>query len=160
MVNADDLPDEIVQPLVQLGRALMAQARAHRDGGLDEHEQGVLAAWRAAAPAVLGAVLQVATSGLENNARPSTARCPRCQRRRGVQSVRMRQVQTRLGPVRVRRWWHHCWRCGHGRSPPDQALGLAPYQRTSTASGALAGGTWRRDDVSRGRQAAGGPGRR
>src|SRR5207253_6795308 len=26
----------------------------------------------------------------------------------------------------------HCWRCGHGWSVPDQALGLAPYQQTST----------------------------
>ena len=44
MVNADDLPQEIVQPLLQLGRALMAHARAHRDGGLDQLEQGVLTA--------------------------------------------------------------------------------------------------------------------
>jgi len=132
MVNADDLPDEIVQPLVQLGRALMTHARAHRDGRLDEHEEGVLAAWRAAAPAVLEAVLQVATTGLEHNARPSTARCPGCQQRRGVQSQRGRQVQTRLGPIRLRRWWHHCWTCSRGWSPPDQALRLAPYQQTST----------------------------
>jgi hypothetical protein len=32
MVNADDLPDEIVQPLVQFGRALMSHARGQRDG--------------------------------------------------------------------------------------------------------------------------------
>jgi hypothetical protein len=30
-VNPDDLPDEIVQPLLQLGRALMTHAQAHRD---------------------------------------------------------------------------------------------------------------------------------
>src|SRR5205807_60310 len=37
---------------------------------------------------------------------------------------------TRLGPIGLRRWWHHCWRCGHGWSPPDQALGSAAYQQT------------------------------
>ncbi len=132
MVNADDLPEEIVQPLVQLGRALLAHARVHRDHGLDEHELGVLAAWRAVAPAMLEAVLQVATTGLEHNPRPMAARCPGCQQRRGVQSHRRRQVQTRLGPIRLRRWWHHCWTCGRGWSPPDQALGLTAYQQTST----------------------------
>src|SRR5712691_10102 len=86
----------------------------------------------AIAPPLLEAVLQVATTGLEDNARPIAARCPRCQQRRGVQSQRNRQVQTRLGPIRLKRWWHHCWACGRGWSPPDRALGLAPYQQTST----------------------------
>src|SRR5258708_4767904 len=132
MGDADDLPGGSVQPLGRRGRGPMTHARANRGGRLGEHEEGVLAAWRAAAPAVLEAVLQVATSGLEHNARPSAARCPGCQHRRGVQSQRTRQVQTRLGPIRLRRWWHHCWVCSRGWSPPDQALGLAPYQQTST----------------------------
>jgi hypothetical protein len=51
------------------------------------HEDGVLAAWRAAA-ALLDAVLRLATTGLETDARPITAR-------RGVQSLRL-GVQTRL----------------------------------------------------------------
>jgi hypothetical protein len=132
MVNTDDLPDEIVQPLVQFGRALIAHARAHRDSSLAEHEDGVLAAWRMMAPTVLESVLQLATTGLEQTARPLASRCPGCAQRRGVQSQRKRQVQTRLGPIRLKRWWHHCWKCGHGWSPPDQALGLAAYQQTST----------------------------
>ena len=131
-VNCDDLPNEIVQPLLQLGRALMSHAQAHRDTSLAEHEDEVLAAWRMVAPAVLEGVLQVATTGLEQSARPLASRCPRCDQRRGVQSHRTRQLQTRLGPVRMKRWWHHCWTCGHGWSPPDQALGLMPYQQTST----------------------------
>ena len=131
-VNFDDLPEAIVQPLARLGTALHAHAQAHRDHSLAEHEEGVLGAWRAAAPALLEAVLQLATTGLENNTRPVTARCPHCQQRRGVQSQRKRGVHTRLGPIRLQRWWHHCWRCGHGWSPPDQALELAPYQQTST----------------------------
>lgn len=132
-MNFDDLPDEIVQPLMHFGSALLEHARAHRDHSLADHEQGVLTAWRAAAPALLEAVLQLATTGLEKNARRIAARCPHCQHRRGVQSQRRRSVHTRLGPIGLQRWWHHCWRCGHGWSPPDQALELAPYQQTSTA---------------------------
>lgn len=130
-MNPDDLPDEIVQPLLELGRAVLQHARAHRDHSLAEHEDGVLGAWRRAAPALLEAVVRLTTTGLEPTARPIAARCPRCQQRRGVQSRRMRQVQTRLGPLRLQRWWHHCGCCAHGWSPPDQALGLAPYQQTS-----------------------------
>lgn len=132
VMNADDLPEEILQPLVQLGRALLSHARAHRDTSLAEHEDGVLAAWRTVAPVLLEGVLQLATTGLEQTARPLASRCPGCEQRRGVQSQRQRHVQTRLGPIRLKRWWHHCWTCGHGWSPPDQALGLAPYQQTST----------------------------
>ncbi len=40
----DDLPEEIVQPLLQLRRALLQHARAHPDHSLAEHEAGVLAA--------------------------------------------------------------------------------------------------------------------
>src|ERR1700674_1423523 len=110
----------------------MSPARAHRETSLAEHEDGVLAAWRMVAPALLEGVLQLATTGLEKNARPLASRCPGCEQRRGVQLQRTRQVQTRLGPIRLKRWWHHCWKCGHGWSPPDQALGLAAYQQTST----------------------------
>jgi hypothetical protein len=117
---------------MDFGRALLTQARAQRDHSLAEHEEGVLSAWRAVAPVLLQAVLQVATTGLEDNARPIAARCPGCQQRRSVQSLRRRHVQTRLGPIRLKRWWHHCWACARGWSPPDQALGLAPYQQTST----------------------------
>ena len=103
-VNSDDLPDEIVQPLVELGRRLLEHVRAHRDHSLAEHEDGVLAAWRSVAPLLLEGVLRVATTGLESTARPISARCPGCQERRGVQSERKRGVQTRLGPVGLKRW--------------------------------------------------------
>ena len=141
---ADDLPTEIVQALLQLGRQLLKHARAQRDRSLAEHEDGVLAAWRAVAPALLEAVVQLATTGLNTHARPIAARCPGCQQRGGVQSRRGRQVQTRLGPIGLQRWWHHCWVCGRGWSPPDQALGLAAYQQTSTGleRRARAGATW------------------
>lgn len=71
-MNLDDLPDEIVQPLLELGSSLLTHARAHRDHSLADHEEGVLGAWRTAAPALLEAVLQLATTGLEKNARPIT----------------------------------------------------------------------------------------
>lgn len=44
---------------------------------------------------------------------------------KGVQSHRKRQVQTRLGPIRLKRWWHYCWKCGHGWSRPDHARSRA-----------------------------------
>jgi hypothetical protein len=131
-MDSDDLPSEIVQPLLQFGRALLTHARGRRDTSLAEHEQGVLAAWRAVAPVLLEGVLRMTTTGLEENARPVAARCPGCQQRRSVQSHRRRHIQTRLGPIRLQRWWHHCWACAHGWSVPDQVLGLAPYQQTST----------------------------
>ena len=66
---SDDLPDEIVQPLEQLGRTLLKHAQAHRDHSLADHEEGVLGAWRTAAPELLEAVLRLATTtGLERNA--------------------------------------------------------------------------------------------
>ena len=37
MGSADDLQDNIVQPLVQLGRALLTYAQTHRDTSLVEH---------------------------------------------------------------------------------------------------------------------------
>jgi sulfur relay (sulfurtransferase) complex TusBCD TusD component (DsrE family) len=143
MVNADDLPDEIVQPLVQFGRALMSHARGHRDRSLAEHEQGVLAAWRGVAPALLEGVLQLATTGLEHTARPVASRCPGCQQRRGVQSQRKRQVQTRLGPIRLKRW--------------ASLLGVQPWLEPARpgavsanehGSGALAGDVGRNHHVS------------
>src|SRR5579884_169685 len=130
-VGTDDLPAEIVQPLVEFGRALLQHARGHRDGSLAEHEAGVPVVWRTAAPALLEAVLRLATTGLESSARPLAARCPGCQQRRGVHSRRVRQVQTRLGAIRRERWWHQCWACAHRWSVADQALGLAPDQQTS-----------------------------
>src|SRR5438094_1666798 len=91
-VIANDLPDEIVQPLVQLGRALLEHTRSNRDRSLVDHEEGVLGALRTAAPKLLEAVLQLATTGLEAKVQPIAARCPRCQPRPAVHSRRTRQV--------------------------------------------------------------------
>ena len=48
---------------LQLGSALVEHVRAHRDHSLAEHEDGVLAAWRAVAPALLEGVLQTGHDG-------------------------------------------------------------------------------------------------
>jgi hypothetical protein len=68
-VNLDNLPEEIVQPLLQLGRA--AYSCASTSGyQLAQHEGGVRAAWRRVAPLLLEGVLQLATTGLDETARP------------------------------------------------------------------------------------------
>src|SRR3982074_2126893 len=48
----------------KLGGTLLKHAQAHRDHGLADHEEGVLGAWRTAGPALLEAVLPLATTGL------------------------------------------------------------------------------------------------
>jgi hypothetical protein len=63
-VISDDLPNEIVRPLAQFGTTLLKHAQAHRGRSLADHEEGVLGAWRTAAPALLEAVLRLATTGL------------------------------------------------------------------------------------------------
>src|SRR5215207_3915778 len=126
-----DLPLDMVPARLMLGRALQEHARANRDATLDVHEQGVLDALHSVGPRLLEALLSQATQGLDGRARPVAARCPRCQRRRPVQSRRRRQIQTRLGAVHMERAWHHCRTCGHGWSPSDQTLGVAKHQQTS-----------------------------
>ncbi len=130
-MQTDDLPETMLAPLLELARVLVEHARSHRDQPLADHEQAVLDAWRAAAPGVLAATVQQATTGLDPTQRPVSATCTGCGQRRPVQSRRTRQVQTRLGPLSLERPWHHCAGCGHGWSPSDQALHLQPHQRTS-----------------------------
>jgi hypothetical protein len=122
-------------------------------------KEAVLAALRTAAPVLLKAVLQLATTGLENNARPIAARCPHCQQRRGVHSRRTRHVQTRLDPARLKRSLNHCWACARGWSPPDRVLAW-PLSADQYGSGALGRAAWGGHHLSRSRQAAGGSGRR
>jgi hypothetical protein len=39
-------------------------------------------------------------------------------------SYRDKAMDTVLGPVRIRRAWYHCHRCGHGLAPRDAELGV------------------------------------
>ena len=61
-LKPEDLPDEIVQVLEHFGRAVMEHMRAHRDYSLADHEDDVLTAWRTVTPAMLEAVLCLATT--------------------------------------------------------------------------------------------------
>lgn len=130
-MEPDALPPTILAPLLALAEALVAHARAHRDQPLAVHEHAVLAAWRAAAPQVLGATVTLATTGLAATHRPLSSTCPTCGQRQPVPRRRARQLQTRLGPVTLERPWHHCGTCGHGWSPSDTALDVPAHQRTS-----------------------------
>lgn len=131
MLEFDDLPPQIVPALQAFGQALAQHISAQRGAALEAHEQGVLDAWRAAAPAVLTGTLQATTPGLDPAARPLREACPTCAARHGHRDRRARTLLTRLGAVTVERPWYHCPRCRHGWSPADQALALAPQQRTS-----------------------------
>ena len=58
-------------------------------------------------------------------------------------SYRAKTITTVLGPVRFRRAWYHCRRCGHGLAPGDGQLGIAgasmsPGLRKMTARAAAA----------------------
>jgi hypothetical protein len=110
-----------------IGRALLARAQAQSGYQLDRARTWSVGSLAHVAPVLLESVLQLATTGLEKIARPLASCCPGCEQRRGVQSQRKRQVQTRLGPIRLERvasllevW---TW-----LGPPHQPLGLAPYR--------------------------------
>lgn len=131
MFDSDDLPVEIVPALRAFAHRLTQLIRAHRDAALEAHEQGVLEAWRASAPALLEGTLQATTTGLEPTARPLRARCPSCGETRPFLDERERTQQTRLGPIRWSRPWYHCRACHAGWSPVDRTLGIGASERTS-----------------------------
>lgn len=135
MLAIDAHPPEIVPAVTAFATALTQHVRQHPNATLAEHEQGVLDAWRAHAPAVLTGVVQASTASLGSAVvgRGLAAACAGCSKRRRPQSrkSRRRTVLTRLGAVTLQRPWHHCRRCRAGWSPADQTLDLAPRQRTS-----------------------------
>jgi hypothetical protein len=104
---------------------------AHRDSTLAEQEQAVLDQVRATLPALLGAVLTGSTRQLDPGVRRTPARCPTCGQRCRVQSWRRRRMTTICGRVEWERPWYGCRRCGHGWSPVDGTLGVAPRARLS-----------------------------
>jgi hypothetical protein len=121
----------MVARLTELGATLVQWAADHPDAPLADQEAAVLAALRAALPALLESVVQLSVRALDPGVRWVARRCPRCDRRVRVQSLRPRQAQTRCGAVRLTRPWYHCRACGHGFSPADATLGLAPHARLS-----------------------------
>jgi hypothetical protein len=121
----------MVARLSELGATLVQWATDHRDAPLAEQEAAVLSAVRAVLPALLETVVQLSVRDLDPGVRWVARRCPRCDRRVRVQSLRPRQAQTRCGPVTLTRPWYHCRPCRHGFSPADATLGLAPHARLS-----------------------------
>lgn len=133
MCVCDDLPTPIVTVVHRLVQRLVAHVREHHDADLAAQEQGLLAAWRAEAGALLSAVVQVATTGANPQQRPPRSLCPHCGQGCAAERWRPRQVQTRLGVLRLRRTVYRCGGCGSRWSRADQTLGLAPRQQTSAA---------------------------
>ena len=128
------LPPAIVAACDALALALSQYADGHADALLATLEADVLAAVRAALPALLHAVQQVTL-------RPLTTlpvHCPRCQHRAEEHDWREREVLTTCGLLRWERPWATCTACGHSFGAGDATLGLVPYQRQSAGVQALA----------------------
>ncbi len=130
-LDADDLPAEIVPALTTFVHRLRQHVRSHRDATLEAHEQGLLDAWRASAPALLEGTLRASTTGLDDRVRPLRARCPACGEPRPFLDERPRTQQTRLGPIGWARPYYYCRACRAGWSPADRTLGVGPSERTS-----------------------------
>lgn len=131
MFDADALPSEIVPALQAFAQRLQEHLHRHRDASLEVHEQGVLDAWRASAPALLEGTLRASTTGLDERVRPLRAHCPSCGVGRPFLDQRPRTQQTRLGPIGWVRPWYVCRPCHCGWSPSDHTLGIGASERTS-----------------------------
>lgn len=130
-VDHTELPAAIVAACLALAQPLAAWSRTHPDQPLAEHEQGVLAIVRTQVPALLGAVLAVATQDLHPAITTVARRCPGCDGRLPVHEQRARTVQTVGGALTLARPWYHCRSCRQGFSPADRTLGIAPHARLS-----------------------------
>jgi hypothetical protein len=130
---AEALPSRIVARVLTLAEELQAIGQRQRDASLADHEAAVLAAVRAALPALLTAVVEAATSALDPGVATVRRRCPRCGGRVRVDSWRPRQVRTVCGPILLRRPWYTCRPCGHGFSPVDATLAVPARARLSDA---------------------------
>jgi hypothetical protein len=125
------IPEQIVAALGVLAESLATWCEEGRDGRLEQHEAAVLERVRQALPQVLGAVVEVATSGLAPRVRGQRSACPQCGRKVRPHQERPRQVLTQCGPVTIERPWYSCERCHHGWSVVETTLGVASRQRSS-----------------------------
>jgi hypothetical protein len=125
------IPEQIVAAVSELAESLATWCEEGRDGRLEQHEAAVLERVRQVLPALLEAVVEVATSGLAPRVRDSRAACPRCGRRVRPHQERPRRVLTQCGPVTIERPWYACGHCHHGWSVVETTLGVASRQRTS-----------------------------
>ena len=125
------IPEQIVAALSVLAESLATWCEEGRDGRLEQHEGAVLERVRQVLPQVLGAVVEVATSGLAPRVRGQRSACPQCGRKVRPHQERPRQVLTQCGPVTIERPWYNCERCHHGWSVVETTLGVASRQRAS-----------------------------
>jgi hypothetical protein len=94
------LPPAIVASLEALGQTLLEWGPQHRDATLATHEAGVLAAVRAALPALLEAVVQQRTTALAPAQQRQREPCPDGGTRRAARHQwRKRTVRTTCGPL-------------------------------------------------------------
>ncbi len=59
--------------------------------------------------------------------------CPHCGRSADFKGYRAQTPQSLLGPVRLRRAYYYCGRCGKGLVPWDDTVGLGPHRLTPGA---------------------------
>jgi len=125
------IPEQIVAAVTRLAESLASWCEEGRDGRLEQHEGAVLERVRRVLPALLEAVVEVATSGLARRVRGGRSACPRCGRKARPHQERPRQVLTQCGPVTIERPWYTCARCHHGWSVMETTLGLGSRRRSS-----------------------------
>lgn len=126
------LPEGIVTAVTELGEALADWCLEGRDQSLAAHETAVIEQVRRVLPALLGAVVGAATRGLTPRTQTVPVPCPRCGRSTPPRELaRTRTIATQCGPLRLRRPWYHCARCGHGFSVVETVLGVPERARLS-----------------------------
>ena len=99
------IPEQIVAAVGALAESPASWCEEGRDGRLEQHEAAVLGRVRQVLPALLEAVVEVATSGLAPRVRGQRSACPRCGRKGRPHQERPRQMLTRCGPVTIERPW-------------------------------------------------------
>jgi hypothetical protein len=125
------IPEQIVAAVTGLAESLATWCEEGRDRRLEQHEAAVLERVRQVLPQLLGAVVEVATSGLAPRVRSSGSACPRCGRQVRPHQERPRQVLTQCGTVVIERPWFTCGHCHHGWSVVETTLGVGSRQRAS-----------------------------
>jgi hypothetical protein len=125
------LPEQIVAVVSALAEDLAEWSVAGHEATLAEHEQAVLERVRTVLPLLLGAVVEVSTSGLGPRLARQPVACPTCRRKTKPHQVRPRQVLTICGLLTLERPWYACAACGHGWSVVETVLAVPPRARLS-----------------------------
>lgn len=133
------LPASIVAGLQTLGQARLTGIEQHCGASLAVPAVAVVTALRAAAPGLLGAVVEATTPDLDAGIASVMRRCRRCDQRQRMQACRIRQVRSVCGLLSWRRSSSRGASCHAGFCPADQGLDLDARQRLSAG---LRAGWW------------------